>query len=617
MIFNINGLSADFQNGLAEYKKELNIQFAENGVVLSAIQGDRFCVNYDGNALQIVYQYKSEFYRAIAMVLSNGENAFTYKGNRYFKDFGIHHATRPYVPHKNQIKKLLRKFALMGYSQFEMYMHSNFEIDGEPYFGYAQGRYTQAELKEIAVYGDMLGVEVVPCLELLAHQPELKRWKPYAGLYDWDDIFNVGREEVYQLIEKMIATCASCFKSKVINLGMDEAYMLGHGQYARDRGGKVEWRVDIFLNHLSRVVDITKKYGYEEQIIWSDMLYASYNNYWYWGRNQLPKDVIERIPKSVKLAYWDYYGTNDDHYNWCMQNHLATGCKVMFAAGVWTWEGTLAHNRFSMEILQMSLGLAKKNGVDNLLITSWGLAPLLFTLPSLCFASRIAYGEDTNEDMKALFKVIAGCDFDDFMLLDSPNYTSHDQAFVYPTADQVLINDYFIGLLDSEVIEGINGIWDEHIVALESAKARCKGYEESFNRSVAVCEIAKHKYDLGLKTRRAYKAGDKAELARLVENDYKPLIGLYEAYIKARTAEWRTLFKSMGIEMEIMQWGGMIQRTKYCIDELTAFINGEIDCIEELSTVQLDAKGGGTQFNHDGRDRSRSLTMAFSPIFGL
>ncbi|MBQ3505599.1 MAG: family 20 glycosylhydrolase [Clostridia bacterium] len=613
MIFNINGLSSDFRRGLAEYKDELDIRFAENGISVSATQGDTFAVNFDGKTLRIVYQYKSEFYRAIAMVIANGDGAFTYTGKRYFKDFGIHHATRPYVPHKSQIKKLLRRFALMGYSQFEMYMHSNFEVDGEPYFGYGQGRYTQAELCEIAAYGDMLGVEVVPCLELLAHQPELKRWKAYAGLYDWDDIFNVGREETYQLIEKMIATCAKCFKSKVMNLGMDEAYMLGHGQYFRDNGEKLENRVDIFLKHLSRVVTIAQKYGYEEQIIWSDMLYASYNNYSHFGPNQLPKDVIERIPASVKLAYWDYYGTADDHYNWCMKNHVETGCKVMFAAGVWTWEGTLAHNRFSMEILQMSLGLSKKNGIDNLLITSWGNAPLLFTLPSLCFAAQIAYDEDTGENMKAFFKVVAGCEFDDYMLLDTPNYTSHDQAFVYPTADQVLLNDYFIGLMDSEVIESATGIWDEHIVALESAKGRCKGLEESFERSIAVCKIAKLKYDLGLKTRRAYKSGDKTVLAALIENAYKPLVGLYEEYLQARKAEWRTLFKSTCFEKEVIQFGGMIARTKYCIDELQAFIDGKIDCIEELDAVQLDAKGGGEQFNHDGRDRSCTLKTAFSP----
>ena len=611
MKFNVNSVSKKFQQGLFEYKTELDIQFDETGVKVYALADKEFSVDFDGENLKIAYRYESEFYRAIAMVFANEEKPFQYNGKRFFDDFGVHTSTRTYAPNIPYIKKLIRKFALLGFNQFEFYMHSNFEIDGELYFGYKSGKFSQKELKEVADYGEMLGVEVIPCLETLAHQPELKFWKPYSSLYDWDDILNVGKEEVYVLIEKMIATCAKCFHSKKINLGMDEAYMLGHGQYFRENG--LQPRIEIFLKHLSKVVSIAEKYGYAEQIIWSDMLYTTYNNYWYWGPNQIPQDVMERIPKSVTLAYWDYYGTDDDHYNWCMKNHIQTGHKVLFAGGVWNWSGRLTHNRFSMQILEMALGLCKSNGIDNVLITSWGFAPLLHLLPSLTYVSAFAYGEN-QEFLKRLFKVVAGCEFDDFMLLDTPNYIAHDQCYVSTVSDTTLYNDYFLGLYDCDVREGVSGIWLEHIKVLENAKSHVGEYAISFDKCIALCKICYLKYELGLKTRKAYREKDVNALSLLIQNAYTPLIELYENYLLIREKEWRTMYKFTAFEKEVAEIGAMVSRTKYCIRQLNAFINGEIDCIEELDADVLDINGGGKEFNHSSYP---SMEYDFRKVFSL
>lgn len=610
MLLNEKYVSDEFRRGLGEFRQDLDFHFSESGIAVYAKPSEEFSVDFNGSEIFIEYKYKSEFYRSIAMLAANSEQPFKHRGNRYFKSFGVHHSTRPNVPNVTYLKKLLRKFALLGYSEFEMYMHSNYEIDNEPYFGYDQGKYTQKELKEIADYGEILGIKIIPCLETLAHQPELKRWCVYKSLYDWDDIFNVGNPKTYELLEKMIATCAKCFHSKTINLGMDEAYMLGHGQYFRENG--LQPRIELFLNHLSKVVEIAKKYGYEEQIIWSDMLYTTYNNYWYWGPNQIPAEVVARIPKSVTLAYWDYYGTDNDHYNWCMKNHMATGCKVMFAAGVWNWNGTLTHNRFSMQILKMSLEYSKNNKIDNLLVTSWGQAPLITLLPSLTFVSRTAYGETTDEKMKNYFRVITGIDWDDFMLLDSPNYIDEDQCYVTPVADQVLYNDYFIGLFDSEVLEGKEIIWEKHATRLRAAQKKSGEYTSMYEKCITLCELCKCKYTLGLDTRRMYKNRDKKALSDLVENRYNKLIVLYEKYLQDRKKERKQLFKTIGFEREIAEIGAMIQRTKYCAETLSEFVNGEIDEIEELETELLDIKGSGKQFDHKNPDTSCGFKNVFS-----
>lgn len=63
----------------------------------------------------------------------------------------------------SSVKFLCRKLALMGYNMFQLYTEDTYKIDGEPFFGYLRGGYTQKELKEIDNYAFTLGIEVIPC----------------------------------------------------------------------------------------------------------------------------------------------------------------------------------------------------------------------------------------------------------------------------------------------------------------------------------------------------------------------------------------------------------------------------------------------------------------------
>ena len=46
------------------------------------------------------------------------------------------------------LKDFIKICADFGYDYVGLYTEDTFEVDGEPYFGYQRGRYTQAEIKE-------------------------------------------------------------------------------------------------------------------------------------------------------------------------------------------------------------------------------------------------------------------------------------------------------------------------------------------------------------------------------------------------------------------------------------------------------------------------------------
>lgn len=590
MQLDLTALDPGLAKGVKEFQEELGLTFGAGGIKLTAAHGDKLVVSSDGKSAQITCPERAQFFRGLTYLVTHGDKPFKTEQVCRYKQLSVHHAT-PYSAFNLETTKwFLRRLALMGYNAHYLYMESNLELEGEPFFGYLEPKYTRQEMKEIAAYGDLLGVEVIPTLELLAHQPKLKNWKKYSGLYDLEDVLNVGKKEVYELIEKIIKTCSECFTSHKIHLGLDEAHYLGHGQYFRENGLKP--RIELFLNHLDKLVKLSEKYGYTEQMIWSDMLYTEYNDYYYWGKNQLPEEVIKAIPESVTLVYWDYYNSNDNHLPVCFKNHNDTGRNVIFGGGVWTWEGMCAHNRWTVKVLKDSLKVAKEANITSLMITSWG-QPLAYGLPSLNYIAAVAY--DDLEEERAIFKTACGCAKDAFMALDCPNYLEDNQCFVWPYSDQTLYNDYFMGLYDFDVKEEYAGVFKKRIKELQNARRRAKRYEFAFDRMIALCRICDLKYTLGIDTRRAYKAGDKEELAKLVQTRYKPLVGLYKKYHAAREKEWYTLYKPELFEMEDVYIGGMIMRTVHCMDMLTRYIEGKTDRIHELETelLPLDERGHG------------------------
>ena len=74
------------------------------------------------------------------------------------------------------VKKLIDVLSKMGYDSIQLYTEDTFEVNNEPYFGYLRGRYTKAELKEIDAYAVKRGMELIPCVQTLAHLGKLFRW---------------------------------------------------------------------------------------------------------------------------------------------------------------------------------------------------------------------------------------------------------------------------------------------------------------------------------------------------------------------------------------------------------------------------------------------------------
>ena len=101
------------------------------------------------------------------------------------------------------------------------------------------------------------------------------------------------------------------------------------------------------------------------------------------------------------------------------------------------------------------------------------------------------------------------------------------------------------------------------------------------------------KYSLGKRTREAYKAGDRAELMRLTNEDYATLPRLYKAFYKSYKRQWMAENKSVGFDIQDLRLGGIIGRIESCRQMLLDYLSGKLDKIDDLEFEVLPYGNAG------------------------
>ena len=490
---------------------------------------------------------------------------------------------------------ILRSF---GYDMLMLYTEDTYEVNNEPYFGYMRGRYTKAELKDMDAYCASVGVELIPCVQTLAHLGTIFRWAPYAAINDTNDILLVDDERTYELIDNMFSTLAECFSTRRVHIGMDEAHMLGLGKYL-DLHGKQN-RFELLRRHLEKVMKIAAKYGFSP-VMWSDMFFRLDNHGEYYPKEiKLSDEVIAAVPEGVGLVYWDYYHEDEKTYADMIDAHARLGNADWFAGGAWSWIGFAPSNGFTEKTMVPAMRVCREKGVKNIIITLWGdngkECSFYSLLPSLYAVKKVYDGVEDETAIKQGFKEITGEDFDALTSLDLPNAIGGNNP-LRNICKAMLYSDLFLGICDSAVKKGVSGIFNEHAAKLfECAENSRYGY--IFDVEAKLCRLLSVKYDLGRSIREAYAAGDKAELEKLAEKIGEAEQRTEEFYLAFRNL-WHTENKPHGFDVQEIRIGGMKLRLRSCRERLSEYVAGKTDCIPELEEELLDMAGGGKKFSED------------------
>lgn len=508
--------------------------------------------------------------------------------------------SRNAVPNLTFLKNFIDLLSDMGYNELQLYTEDTLKIDGEPYFGYLRGGFSVQEISEIDEYCAVKGMKLVPCIQTLAHLDRIFRWQKYnATVRDCGDVLLADREETYRLIEKEFYQVSQCFRSKKINLGMDEAHMLGLGRHLKEFG--YENPQEIFFRHLGRVLQIAKKYGFRAYL-WSDMFIKYDNDGAYCVQNpKISQAAKDLMPAGANLIYWDYNLRDPQIYRDMLEAHEKLGERdVTWAAACWSFLGMIPRNDYGILAQKAAFPVMKKQGVKNYMLTFWGddgaECSKLALLPTIFHFAEMAKGNFDEKDIARKFKDKFGIGFSEYLSVDLPNRIGDAgrPADVYNPAKYMLYNDCFLGVYDYTVDEALCDCkkYTSYAKKLRRA-ANDRSFGYVFDTAAKLCKVLAYKYEIGVKTRKIYKAGDR-EAARNLLIEYDKIVKNLQSFYASFKRQWHIENKAFGFEVQAARIGGLLQRVKDCREKLTKWISGEIEKIEELEeSIDLDVYGRG------------------------
>ncbi len=489
------------------------------------------------------------------------------------------------------VKLLIDCLVKAGYNTLELYTEDTYEVENEPYFGNRRGKYTVQELQAIDAYAAARGVELIPCIQTLAHFTALVKQPHYSDIIDVNDILLIDDSKTYDLIDKIFSTLSHTFKSRNVNIGMDEAHLVGLGKYLDKNGYHTPF--ELLSRHLEKVNEIAKKYGFRCHM-WSDMYFRPINHGQYYAENlHVPEQVRQKVPEDIILTYWDYYHNKKEIYNNMFRAHKEFSREIWFAGGGWTWNGFAPLSEHALITMRPAMESVRENGIENVIIALWGdngKECSFFSVLPVLFAIR-QYADGIYEDtlIKKRFQETFCLNYDDFLLLSLPNYTTYthtDGLTVENSCKALLYADCFSGIFD-DIVETLPTIaYREYAEKLRSAAPGANRFSYLFINLANLCDVMQLKYNLGVKTRKAYRSHNIQEINVLIE-DYKKT----EKYLKTFYASFRELWyrenKTYGFEIQEARLGGLMLRLVSCRERLSLYAEGKINRIEELEEKPL------------------------------
>lgn len=568
---------------------------------------------------ELDYDTVTSALRGIGTLLTPmGQAASRHELSNPFSTFGMMlDCSRNAVMHVTHFKQWLRSLALLGYNRVMLYTEDTYQIQGEPWFGFQRGRYTEEELKAMDAYAASLGIELIGCIQTLGHLEQILKWSVYKSIKDTNGVLLVDEPESYRLIGAMLDTISQSISSRTIHIGMDEAFGLGQGEFLKKFGHEDGFA--IFNRHLKKVTDLCAERGLKP-MIWSDMFFhiALKNNNWYELDEAIPEHVIEQIPRDVKLIYWDYYHETEDFYRTWIQRHRQMRCEPVMAGGVWTWFTSWYDHHQTKITMDPCIDTCIEENVNDFFLTLWGddggTCEFDSALAGLVYCAERAYhGSDINEDHLAeRYRAICGADWDSVLAgaaltpplpddtcdvsTDKPSVWREDRLYTPP----MLWDDPLLGLYWQRMAsKGTD--WEAVCAHFESVyqdlKPRTPLHSPSMEHALAIADFLRHKLAFRIAMLKAYPDGSRDQIDEAIQKG-TCAIKAGETLSRTFREQWLRRNKPQGLEVLQIRMAGQVARLREASLRLDEWSRGQHQTIDELCEHVETFADGGLFYRH-------------------
>lgn len=625
LTLDLSKLSAELRQALSELLPDIGMAAGDGITVLAQDGADGLYVSVENNVATIRYQHKWQFFRGVShlkKVIRTGqalEEHPTFQWLSYMADM-----SRNGVMNMDTLKKTVRWLAAMGYNDLMLYMEDVYEVPEYPYFGYQRGRYTKEELKEIVAYGEGFGITLTPCIQSLGHLRMPLVWRAFRDIKDSDDVLYVGEDKTYDFLEACFRVVCECFKTRRVNIGMDEAHTLGLGRRLEKEGYAP--KAQLMTHHLQRVGKLCEKYGLQP-LIWSDMFFRPHTpgDGYYSTDVEVPQEVIDGIPANYTIVYWDYYNSDlkgKAEFDHTFGQHLRFKNPIAFAGGSWKWLGFAPNNAASLGISDYHTNACVRDDIKDVTVTAWGddgaEASVFSALPAMVlYAEKLNRKLAVKTDISDVFEDLFGMALADYMLLDLPNMVPDSEPMElhagFNPCKWLLYSDPLCGRMDFYIHPSYKAFYAQ-------AEATLAKYTDNpnfgymFESLSALCGVLKGKATLSLELREAYLAGNREKLAQIIAT-IPGVIADLDRFIDVYRAQWYKENRLFGFEALEMRFGALRARLIGVEKTVQLYLDGKLDAIAPLAEPVLDPRGKtGTEVRPEHNTVSVSIYGQVVPV---
>lgn len=503
-------------------------------------------------------------------------------------------ASRNAVPKVETLKKFFRILALEGYNAVMLYTEDTFEVKEQPYFGHLRGRYSAKELRELDDYAALLGMEMIPAIQTLAHLNGWFEWPASHHLNDCDDIMLVGDERVYEFIDCLLKNMSENIRSRKINIGLDEAFMLGRGQYIEKYGYLP--KPQIMRKHMERVVELCKKYGYQPRM-WDDMFFRMINNGVYRvPGTEVPAEIAQNVPEELTLVYWDYSQPDTENYDEMFRQHQPFKNNIAFAGGDSSWYGLVPLSQFAERCSLSATESLEKAGCREVYVTMWGddgaSCSLFTTLHTLfiygesCWGHRAACPGYAKERLQRLLGIRA----DTLLALEDlhnlPGRVGKGDRKCNPSK-YMLYSNILTGKFDCHIPAGSAAYLQEQAAQLHQLAETCGEFAYAIESIACLADALAAKVELGHQLYAAYHAADRDTIRSIAEEKIPAAIERINIFKATLRKQWMRENKPFGFDVLAMRLGGLVSQMESNQQTLLDWLNGDLTEILELEQPRL------------------------------
>ena len=590
-----------FEYGIKELSRQLHYELSDTGYEIRAekTDGKAVAVKTRPEGAVIYYPADNAFFRGFSLAVMNAGKVSDMKAELALTDMGTMQDCSDGLMTVDGLKEMVRQSALIGYTYMGLYTEATFTIEGEPYFGYKSGRYSQAELSEIAEYGEKMQVEIVPFIQTLGHCAQVFRWSGYSDMYDINNTLLVQYDRTYEFIEKIIKTLKKSYRTQRIHLGMDESYFMGYGRYHWFINENNYDTQSLFVEHLNKVVAIAQKYGFTKPEIWSDnlfeMAFKGYIDPPDAIYKPFPEKITEKFP-AVKLVYWNYSIRDEKAFAKNCRRIRQLSDNIGFASMAHGYASFAPENYKTAKLVKTALNGCLQNGISDLLITRWETVQSPFSmLPSYYdYIERCSKAE--GYDFEKRSKFLFGYTYTEFLTLDEPNKIdfgkSEDITDEVNPPFYILADDPLLGIMEKHIPSTAKEYYTECAAKLGGLSKRKSRFAHIFKFEKVLCEAVAAKASLSKDVKTCYDNKDKSGMAKIAE-EIPRIIRKLELFHNAYRDYWTSYNKRFGFELFDARIGGAVARLKFVRALLSDYADGKTETIEELEEERLPLYAGG------------------------